>query len=200
MRLNSRLSFPLAIILLFLQADVQAETATPTTVVKAAMDEIISVLRNDTLTTDGKWQQISQSIKDNFDFRSMSQDLLATHWDSASPKEKKLCAEYFAQYLESVYRDRIESYTNQSIVYVDEVVTGDDAIVNTLIVAESAEIPVSYKMRMNEGQWTVYDMLIDEISLMDSHRFVLYSIIQSEGMGGLLIDLQRKISKYKMTR
>lgn len=200
MRIKSALSISLVLILLFFQTEAQAEAATPTMVVKAAMDEIISVLRNEALTTNSKWQQIKKSIEDNFDFRSMSQSLLETHWDKASPEEKSLCAEYFAQYLESVYRARIESYTNQSILYAGEVITGEYAVVNTFIVADSSELPVSYKMRLNDGEWTVYDMLIDEVSLMDSHRNVLYYIIQSEGMEGLLRDLQRKILKYEKAR
>jgi phospholipid transport system substrate-binding protein len=197
MRKNSALSIPLTLILLFLQLDSRADSVSPTNVIKAEVDQIISVLRTETLTADSKWQRISEIIKDNFDFRSMSQSLLETHWDKASPEEKRRCAEYFAQYLENVYRTRIESYTNQSVRYTGESITGKNAVVNTIIITDSSETPVSYKMRLNNGEWTVYDMLIDEVSLMDSHRNVLYSIIQTEGIEGLLRDLQERDLKYK---
>jgi phospholipid transport system substrate-binding protein len=197
MRKNSALSVPLTLILLFLQLDARADSTSPSKVVKAEVDQIISVLRTETLTTDGKWQRISKIIKDNFDFRSMSQSLLETHWDKASTEEKRRCAEYFAQYLEKIYRTRIESHTNQSVRYAGESIEGKSAVVDTFIVADSAEIPVSYKMRLNDDKWTVYDMLIDEVSLMDSHRNVLSSIIQSEGIDGLLRELQGRNLKYK---
>jgi len=55
-------------------------------------------------------------------------------------------------------------------------------------------------MRMNDDEWSAYDMTIDGVSLMDSHRIVLYNILQSEGIEGLIGDLQRKILEYKKTR
>lgn len=74
----------------------------------------------------------------------MSQSLMETHWNKASPEEKRRCAEYFAGFLESVYQERIESYTNQSVIYAGEVIKGKEAVVNTFIVAESAKMPVSH--------------------------------------------------------
>ena len=52
-------------------------------------------------------------------------------------------------------------------------------------------------MRQNNDEWTVYDMLINEVSLMDSHRSVLSSILQSEGIEGLFRTLQNTNLKYK---
>jgi phospholipid transport system substrate-binding protein len=197
MHIKSALSIYLILISLFIQSDAHAAATSPTEVIKTTVDKIISVLRIETLTTDSKWELVSKIIKDNFDFRSMSQSLLETRWDEASAEEKRQCAEYFAQYLETVYRIRIESYTNQSVRYAKESINGKNAVVNTFIVTDSTEIPISYKMRLNDGMWTVYDMLIDEVSLMDSHRSVLSSIIQSEGIEGLLRELQRRNLKYK---
>jgi phospholipid transport system substrate-binding protein len=197
MHIKSALSIYLILISLFLQPDAQAGITSPTETIKATVDEIISVLHMETLTTGSKWQTISDTIKDSFDFRSMSQSLMETHWNKASPEEKRLCAEYFAQYLETIYRIQIESYTNQSVRYAGESINGKNAVVNTFIITDSAEIPVSYKMRLNDGEWAVYDMLINKVSLMDNHRAVLYSIIQSEGIEGLIRELQGRILKYK---
>jgi phospholipid transport system substrate-binding protein len=197
MRIKSALSTSLILVLLFLQPGAQADATSPTKVIKTTVDEIFSVLRIETLTSVGKWQLISKIIKDKFDFRSMSQNLLEIHWDKASTEEKRRCADYFAQYLESVYRSQIESYTNQSVRYAGESIKDEYAVVNTFIVADSDEISVSYRMRLNDGEWTVYDMQIDGESLMDSHRNVLYSIIQAEGMKGLLRELKARNLKYK---
>jgi phospholipid transport system substrate-binding protein len=191
------LSILFLLISFFLQAEAQADGASPTETIKTKVDEIISSLHRESLTADNKWKIISDRIKDSFDFRSMSQSLLETHWDKASPEEKRLCVEYFSQYLETIYRKHIESHTNHSVRYAGESINGKNAVVNTFIIGDSDEIPVSYKMRQNNGEWTVYDVLINEVSLMDSHRSVLSSILQSEGIEGLFRTLQNTNLKYK---
>ena len=197
MRLKPTLSILFLLISLFLQVEAQADGASPTETIKTKVDEIISILHRESLNADSKWKIISDKINDSFDFRSMSQSLLETHWDKASPEEKRLCAEYFSQYLEANYREHIESHKNHSVQYVGESINGKDAVVNTVIIGDSDEIPVSYKMRQNNDEWTVYDMLINEVSLMDSHRSVLSSILQSEGIEGLFRSLQNTNLKYK---
>ena len=197
MRLKSTLSKLFLLISFFLQAEAQAGGASPTETIKINVDEIISILQKESLTADNKWKIISDRINDSFDFRSMSQSLLETHWDKASPEEKRRCAEYFSQYLEANYREHIESHTNHSVRYAGESINGKNAVVNTVIIGDSDEIPVSYKMRQNNGEWAVYDVLINEVSLMDSHRAVLSSILQSEGIEGLFRTLQNTNLKYK---
>ncbi len=169
----------------------------PTAVIKTAVEQVISVLREEHTAVDDRWQRISVVIEKNFDFQSMSQSVLATHWKKASPQEQKQFADFFSQYLENVYRSRIESYSNQKVRYTNESVRDNKAVVNTFIVTDTAEIPVTYKLKLNAGEWKAYDMLIEEVSLVNSYRSTFSSILQSEGMDGLLSDLERKIAKYK---
>lgn len=197
MRLNLTLTKLFLLISFFLQAETQASSASPTETVKTKVDEIISILQQESLTADSKWKIISDKINDSFDFRSMSQSLLETHWDKASPEEKRRCAEYFSQYLKANYREHIESHTNHSVRYAGESINGKNAVVHTFIIGDSDEIPVSYKMRQNNGKWTAYDMLVNEVSLMDSHRSVLSGILQSEGIEGVLKALKNTNLKYK---
>jgi phospholipid transport system substrate-binding protein len=176
---------------------VSANTPTPTQVIKTAVEQVISVLQEKDGVVDERWQRISLIIARNFDFQSMSQSVLATHWKKATPEEQRQFADYFSQYLENVYRSRIESYSNQAVRYTGESVKDNKAIVNTFIVTDTAEIPVTYKLKLDNGKWAAYDMLIEEVSLVNSYRTTFSSIVQSEGMDGLLNDLQRKIAKYK---
>ncbi len=187
----------LAFISLSFIPTVSANTPTPTEVIKTAVEQVISVLQEKDTVVDERWQRISLIIAKNFDFQSMSQSVLATHWKKATPEEQRQFADYFSQYLENVYRSRIESYSNQSVRYTGETVRDNKAVVNTFIVTDTAEIPVSYKLKLDNGKWSAYDMLIEEVSLVNSYRTTFSSIVQSEGMDGLLNDLQRKIAKYK---
>ena len=80
-------------------------------------------------------------IDAGFDFRSMSQSILATNWQVASVEEKRQFVEFFSQYLEDTYRNKIESYTNQRVNYLNETVKGNRSIVDTVIVTDQNQIP-----------------------------------------------------------
>ena len=105
--------------------------------------------------------------------------------------------EYFAQYLEATYRDKIEAYTNQRVEYMNESVRGDRAVVDTIIMTDATQIPVTYKLKLNDEGWFAYDVVIEGVSLVNNYRSTFSAIIKSEGMEGLLTDLQGRIERYK---
>jgi len=174
-----------------------AATVTPTDKVRSAITDILTVLKNENLNRDQKWSEVGRVIDTGFDFRSMSQSILATNWRTATAEEKRQFVEYFSQYLEATYRDKIEAYTNQRVEYLNESIRGDRAVVDTIIMTDATQIPVSYKLKLNEDGWYAYDVVIEGVSLVNNYRSTFSAIIKSEGMDGLLTDLQGRIERYK---
>lgn len=173
------------------------EIASPTDRVRSAIGDILKILKNDNLDRDQKWSEVGRVVDAGFDFRSMSQSILATNWRTATAEEKRQFVEYFAQYLEATYRDKIESYTNQRVEYMNESVRGDRAVVDTIIMTDATQIPVTYKLKLNDEGWFAYDVVIEGVSLVNNYRSTFSAIIKSEGMEGLLTDLQGRIERYK---
>jgi len=177
-----------------------AEFSTPKARVKDSIDRVIAVLNDESLGRDAKWQQIAAVINEGFDFRSMSQSVLATHWQRATDEERRRFTEFFSQYIEETYRAKIEAYTDEQILYKDEIIRGDRAVVETLIVTSSNKIPVNFKLKNNGGEWFAYDVIIEGISLVANYRSTFAAIVKNEGMSGLLSDIQRRIRKYKESK
>lgn len=171
--------------------------STPMGRVKDTTDRVISILKNDTLDREERWERIAALIYEGFDFRSMSQSVLATQWKRASEEERKKFTEFFSQYIEATYRSKIEAYTNQEIVYKDEVIKGNLGVVETVIMAGEIEIPVNYKLRNNEGSWYAYDVVVEGVSLVANYRSTFAAIVKNEGMDGLMSNIQRRIDRYK---
>jgi len=173
-------------------------SATPTERVRGAITEILSVLKNKNLDSDAKWIEVGRVIAEGFDFRSMSQSILATNWRTATPEEKRRFVVFFSQYLEATYRDKIEAYSNQRVEYMNETMRKDRAVVDTIIRTDSTQIPVSYKLKLNDDGWYAYDVVIEGVSLVNNYRSTFNAIIKSEGIEGLLTDLQGRINRYKV--
>jgi len=170
----------------------------PTERVRESVSEILSVLKDKSLGREERWEHIGGVIDAGFDFRSMSQSILATNWRQATKEEKRQFVEFFSQYLEATYREKIEAYTNQGIDYVSEQVRGDKAVVDTVIRTDSTQIPVSYKLKLSEDGWYAYDVVIEGVSLVNNYRSTFNAIVKSGGMSGLLIDLEGRIDRYKV--
>ncbi|MEE9552289.1 MAG: ABC transporter substrate-binding protein [Gammaproteobacteria bacterium] len=185
-------------IFLVLSGSILAATCdTPTLRVKDSVDRVIAVLKDQSLDRETQWEKIGVVIDDSFDFRSMSQSVLATNWKRATPEERERFVEFFSQYLEDTYRNKIEAYTNQEILYKKETINGKRAVVDTVIVTDSTEIPINYKLKNNDGEWFAYDVVIEGVSLVNNYRSTFAAIVKNEGMDGLLNDIQRRIDKYK---
>ncbi|MCB1749125.1 MAG: ABC transporter substrate-binding protein [Gammaproteobacteria bacterium] len=188
----------LVFVLLLFAGSAQARPGlTPTATVKEAVGEVLNILKNEDFDREQRWTAIGRVIDARFDFRSMSQSVLASNWQSATVEEKRRFVEFFSQYLEDTYRTKIESYTNQSMDYVDEQIRNDRATVDTFIVTDSNRIPVTYRLKNNDGEWFAYDVIIEGVSLVNNYRNTFNAIIKAEGMDGLLLDLQGRISDYK---
>lgn len=193
--------YVLYFLLLTLSSTVTAEGfSTPTARVKDSVDKVITVLRDEALDREERWSKIGLVINDSFDFRSMSQSILATNWKKATPEERQQFVVFFSQYLEDTYRTKIEAYTNQKVEYTGETIRGKRAVVETMIITDSTQIPVNYKLKNNDGNWFAYDVVIEGVSLVSNYRSTFAAIVKNDGMDGLLSDIQNRINKYKASQ
>lgn len=170
---------------------------TPTARVEKTIDAIVRILHAEDSEREEKWRQIGTIIDEGFDFRSMSQSVLARNWQAATKEEKRQFVEFFSQYLEETYRSKIESHTNQHVEMLKETVRGDRAVVNTAIVTDANRIPVDYKLKLNDDTWYAYDVVIEGVSLVNNYRNTFDAIVKSEGMDGLLRDLEGRIARHR---
>jgi phospholipid transport system substrate-binding protein len=176
---------------------VPAATSTPTEEVKKTIDKILLILKNQALNWGGRQAKIRAIVDERFDFRSMSQSVLATHWKKATPVERDRFVEFFSQYLEHTYMAQIEKYSDHYVKYTNEKISGNRAIVDTFIVADTVEIPVNYRLRLNDGEWFAYDVVIEGVSLVNNYRNIYSAIVKTEGISGLLDRLEEKNEELK---
>ena len=76
----------------------------------------------------------------------MSRRSLTKHWKERTAEEKKEFIDLFGKLLENSYANKIESFTDEKIIYIDEKKKGNVALVKTIIQKNNDEIPVNYKL------------------------------------------------------
>ena len=163
--------------------------------VRTSVEAILEAVKNKELDKAARREQMRAAIKDRFDFRAMSQRTLATNWKKATDQEQQQFVELFSQLIENSYVDKIESYTNERVEYPGTKVSGRKAVVDTLIITASADIPVNYKLYQKGNEWLVYDVIIEGVSLISNYRSSYQEIVKKEGIPGLLVKMQDKIDE-----
>lgn len=171
----------------------QQAPVSPRIEVQTTVDAILNQLRTLPADSTERRATISDLIREQFDFELMSQGALGRSWQSANDEQKKKFIELFTGLLEETYLGRIQSYTNEKISYGEEEIRQNRAVVETVIHTASVDIPISYKLFLQNNDWQVYDVVIEKVSLIRNYRSSYASILRSKGMDGLLKEMQEKL-------
>ncbi len=174
----------------------------PTEQMKQSIDSVLAVLKNKSLEGPEKTAQrrtaIRKIVYSRFDFREMSKRALALHWKKRTPAERKEFVSLFADLLEATYIEKIERYSDEKILYVDESVDGGYAEVETKVLTKDGrEIPIDYLLIKEGVKWMVYDVNIEGMSLIENYRTQFEEIIGSGSYGELVKKLKEKVRSTK---
>jgi len=185
------------VMLLFFSQSVFASEITKS--VKTTIDEVINIVTDESLKTQVsvRRQKIREAIGKRFNFNQMVMRSLAEDWKSRTPQEKKEFQDLFKRLLENSYASKLESYSDEKISYVDEVIKGDYALVKTEIIRKDGTINVDYKLIRNDGEWMVYDFVIEGVSMIRNYRSQFAKIIRKDSYEVLVKKLSDKIQEIE---
>jgi phospholipid transport system substrate-binding protein len=186
-----------SIAILALAAGTAVHAGPPTDQLKVTIDRILAVVQDPALRQAGKADERRQKIRaianEVFDWHETGKRALARHWEGRSPQEREEFSKLFADLLERSYVGKIESYSGEKILYEKETVDGDRAEVRTKLVTKAGtSIPIDYQMQKAGDRWRVYDVKIENVSLVLNYRSQFNRIIQQSGYPELVNRLKTK--------
>ena len=177
-----------------------AAAASPQQTIESLVDEALAILNNGTLNWQDKKAEIRSVILNGVDLPAMSQRILGKNWGKTDEEQRERFIQLFTDLLETTYIDRIEAYSDQRMELVRERTKGDRAIVDTLFITKKKQIPINYKLTRNGEKWLIFDMVIEEVSLVSNYRETYGEIIMNDGMDGLLTRMEDKVRELKAAR
>lgn len=187
--------FGLLLTLLFLSAN--AHAGVPTEQIKGTVDKAVLVLKDPRLKpaakTKERREQLRQILFARFDFTEMAKRALGSNWRRRTPQEQDEFVRLFTEILERAYADIIESYTDEKIVYLNERVEGGFADVGSkILTSRGEEYSVNYKAHLISNEWKVYDVIAENISLVNNFRSQFNRVIANSSYEELLRRLRDK--------
>jgi len=169
----------------------------PTDQIKATVDKALVVLKDPRFKPPAKQQERRDQLKQiffaRFDFAEMAKRSLGPDWRRRTPQEQEDFVRLFTDVLERAYADIIESYTNEKIVYVYEKVDGTYAdVYSKIVTAKGEEYTIGYKAQLAGNEWKVYDVVAENISLVNNYRSQFTRVISKFSYEELVRRLKDK--------
>ncbi|MZH46558.1 MAG: ABC transporter substrate-binding protein [Nitrospinae bacterium] len=163
--------------------------------VKGTIDKVLEIVSDENLKKDPvlRRKKLREVIGLRFNYKQMVMRSLAKNYKNRSDKEREEFTGLFKKLLENSYASKIENYQDETINYVGEKVKGKYAMVQTQIVRKDGVIDVDYKLIKDNGQWLVYDFVIEGVSLIRNYKSQFSKIISTESYASLVSKLSKKI-------
>ncbi len=169
----------------------------PTDQIRETADKVLAILRDPNLKSEAKKEErrseLRQVIYTRFDFEDMAKRSLGAYWRGRTPEEQQDFVKTFSELLEKSYADKIESYNGEKFAYKSEVQDKDYAEVDTKVATKKGEeFSINYKLHLVNGVWKVYDVAIENISLVNNYRSQFNRILSTSSYDELMRRMKEK--------
>jgi len=198
--LRSRVLMIALSLVLILGASNSVQASGVTDGLKATIDQLISIVTNPKYKNDRQTRRAKMKgvIYPKFNFVEMGiRSLGKKTWKSITPDERKAFVDVFGRLLENSYATKLESYQDEKIHYNDEILKGKFAMVKTELIRESGPLQIDYKLIQTGGEWLVYDIVIEGVSMIKNYSSQFAKIIHKDSFSALMDKLNTKVKKLE---
>jgi phospholipid transport system substrate-binding protein len=181
--------------LLFTSTHVAFAETSPKAEIQKTIDSIISIVEaspgdDKKLARRGKLREV---INPKFDFDEMSRRSLGANWNTITPAEQADFTTVFSELLARTYLSKIETVKPGMVKVESENIESSKAVVKTVVLSKGDTFPIDYKLMLENGQWRVYDVVIENIGLVANYRNEFSGIIRKDKFPGLMERLRKKV-------
>lgn len=166
-----------------------------------SVDQVIHILKSgdykDPAQKTALREKLEPVVRDIFDFRELSRRTVGLSWNRFTPAQQDAFAEAFAQLLAETYLDRIQGYTDEKVVYLNERTNAKGNVeIQTQVVGDGLEIPIFYRMTLKED-WVVYDVIVEGVSLVKNYRTQFQEILINKTPDDLIAMVEQKVEEKR---
>ncbi len=186
----------LSMVLLVSAAPVRATEMPPDVLVKTTTEEVTTILKKDKNEFANDKQKlyalIDAKVLPHFDFDQMTRLAVGRFWNTATPAQQQALIKQFRILLVRTYAGALAAFNNQVIEFKPFSMPSGatDVTVDTQVKQPGQQpIPINYSMKQEQGEWKVYDVSIDGVSLVLNYRGSFGSEIHQKGVNSLIQTL-----------
>jgi phospholipid transport system substrate-binding protein len=174
-----------------------AVAGVPTDQVRATVDRVLAIVQDPRLKSTEKLKErrelLSKVISARFDFTEMAKRSMGAEWRRLTPSQQQQFVDLFTDLLRDAYVADIESYKGEKVIYTRETEEEEFAVVQTILRSpEGTEYSLEYRLHLLGKEWKVYDVVIENVSIVNNYRSQFARVINRSSFDGLIRALREK--------
>jgi len=174
----------------------------PTEAMRATVSQALGILQDQELKQPARMDERVARLKkiadSCFDYGEMAKRSLGGQWNKLGEKDRQEFVDLFTELLTATYVEKIHSYSDEEVKFLNERLEGNYAEVKSIMVGKKTEIPLDYRLMKKDGDWKAYDVVVDGISLVQNYRGQFTKILRSSSYEHLVQILRDKIVQYNV--
>jgi len=177
-----------------LSAGGQSGVADPLMKTKALIDEAVTVLRNPQLSLADERRELRDMAAADLDFDDMARSALGYHWKHLSAEERTQFVRLFTAFIEDAYLSKIQDYSDQQVQFIRETFDGQGSaeVYSNVVKSGDSPIALNFMLEQEGGNWKIYDVVVDGISITANYRNQFNRVINEQGFTSLMNEMQAK--------
>ncbi len=155
-------------------------------------DQAIGVLRASDLTLEQRESRFRCLLSQGFDLSFIGRFVLDKYWRLATPEQQGDYLALFSEYVLQTNSARLGGYAGETMTVVGARQASEkDVVVRTQIDRPSGPpITTAWRVRTTGGRYRIIDVMVEGISMAMTQRSVFASVVQRDGIEGLLAVLR----------
>ncbi|MFA5669178.1 MAG: ABC transporter substrate-binding protein [Balneolaceae bacterium] len=144
--------------------------------------------------TNAQRDKLKDIVNGVIDFRAMAKYALEETYDTIETEEREEFVELFATIVRDQSLNKLDIY-RAKVTYISISVNGTTADVSTFAELDDVRTPVSYTMALEDNEWVITDMIIDDVSTAEAYNRQFQRIINRRGFSSLLESLRKRAAR-----
>ena len=175
----------------------------PMAMIRNTVGQVLEVLQDKQTPQPSRQRKVIEIVAGHFDFTDMARSSLGYNWKKLTPDQQQQFVPLFTAFMEDTYISKINDYSGQKVQYLGQTSTAaEEAEVKTVVLpADSSQQPIriNYLLKQTAGDWEVYDVTVDEISITANYRNQFNRVINERGFDALMSAMREKQQELRQS-
>jgi phospholipid transport system substrate-binding protein len=196
--------FALTLMVTLVMGGTGVMAGSPTDNLKSLIAEVLTILNNPAYRGPAQRYKavdlVEKVAERHFDFREMAKSSLGDAWDDLNRTQQDEFVKTFTAVLKNSYSRSLFALAKAKVSYLPEIRLADHVEVPVVIRPPNDKVPLIFRMRKEAGAWRIYDVVVQEVSLVATNQRQFARIIQESSYQNLLKVLKTKIRQAQDVR
>lgn len=187
------LGFLLAI---FVQPAFSSDVQVVDLMIRQNVDKVLKIVRVKDLSKEAKKEQVMEVVNRIFNLPLMAKLTLGqANWTKFSEKQRAEFTELFVKQMQSIYLNQLELAVDATVTFEEPVQDGKKIYVLTRAATKDEPIKILYKLYISDEKWRIYDVEIQDVSIVKSYGLQYNQILKEGSYADLIQKMKEKIAQ-----